>query len=118
MEIPLQAQIECQDGIFGQAVYMLINPIVDQVTHLVVRATSSNTEYLIPVVLMSGAVANTIQLRCSKTELEQMELFAEMEFIEDRLFAKNIREGAGMYGMVMECADLDQVNSCPFLLLK
>jgi len=118
MEIPLQAQIECQDGIFGQAVYMLINPIVDQVTHLVVRATSSNTEYLIPIGLMSGSAANTIRLHCNKTELEKMDLFTQMEFIEDRLFAKNIRDGAGMYGMVMECAELDQAASCPFLLLK
>ena len=105
MEIPLQAQIECQDGIFGQAVYMLINPIVDQVIHLIVRATSSDTEYLIPIGLISGAAANTIRLRCNKAELEKMDLCAQMEFIEDKLFAKNIREGAGRNGMVIECAD-------------
>ena len=118
MEIPLQAQIECQDGIFGQAVSILINPIIDQVTHLVVRATLSSTEYLVPVGLMSGAVANTIRLRCSKTELELMDPFAQKDFIEDKLFNNNIRDGAGMYGMVMECAELDQAASCPFLLLK
>ncbi len=37
MEIPLQAQVECRDGVFGRSEYVLINPIVEKVTHLVVR---------------------------------------------------------------------------------
>ena len=37
MEIPLQAQVECTDGLCGRSVYVLINPVTDQVTHLVVK---------------------------------------------------------------------------------
>jgi len=50
MEIPLNAQVECTDGIDGRSEYVLIDPISDQVTHLVVREDSSpNTEYIVPV---------------------------------------------------------------------
>ena len=50
MEIPLQAQVECTDGVCGRSVYVLINPLVEQVTHLVVKDDSfPNTEYIVPV---------------------------------------------------------------------
>ena len=67
MEIPLQAKVECTDGVCGRSVYVLINPVVEQVTHLVVRETSSpHTEYIVPVDVVSATTADTIQLRCSK----------------------------------------------------
>ena len=37
MEIPLNAQVECTDGICGRSVYVLINPVIDNVTHVVVK---------------------------------------------------------------------------------
>lgn len=37
MEIPLNARVECTDGICGRSVYVLINPVIDKVTHLVMR---------------------------------------------------------------------------------
>ena len=74
MEIPLQAQVECTDGVCGRSVYVLINPVVDKVTHLVVREDSSpNTQYIVPVEAVSATIVDTIQLRCSKAELEKMD---------------------------------------------
>jgi hypothetical protein len=29
MEIPLNAQVECTDGICGRSMYVLINPVID-----------------------------------------------------------------------------------------
>jgi hypothetical protein len=40
MEIPLNAQVECTDGICGRSAYVLIDPVFDQVTYLVVREGS------------------------------------------------------------------------------
>ncbi len=37
MEIPLNAQVECTDGVCGHSACVLINPVTDQVTHLVVQ---------------------------------------------------------------------------------
>ena len=97
MEIPLQAQVECTDGVCGRSAYVLINPVIDQVTHLVVREDSSpNTEYIVPVDVVSETIADTIQLRCSKAELEKMDPFIQTSFVEEKVpdYA-----GSGGYGM-------------------
>jgi hypothetical protein len=100
MEIPLQAQVECTDGVCGRSVYVLINPVLDQVTHLVVRGDSSpNTEYIVPVDVVSETIADTIQLRCSKAELKKMDPFVQTEFIEEKVPYRNFGYGGGMYGM-------------------
>ena len=47
IEIPLNAQVECTDGVCGRSVDVLINPVIDRVTHLVVKEDASpNTKYI------------------------------------------------------------------------
>jgi hypothetical protein len=100
MEIPLQAQVECTDGVCGRSVYVLINPVLDQVTHLVVREDPSpNTEYIVPVDVVSETIADTIQLRCSKAELEKMDPFVKTTFIREKVPERNFGYGGGMIGM-------------------
>jgi sporulation protein YlmC with PRC-barrel domain len=99
MEIPLQAQVECTDGVCGRSVYVLINPVTDQVTHLVVRENSRpNTEYIVPVDVVSETIADTIQLRCSKAELEKMEPFVTTTFVEEKMPDLDYVYAGGMYG--------------------
>jgi hypothetical protein len=99
MEIPLNAQVECTDGLCGRSVYVLINPIFDKVTHLVVREDSTSTEYVVPIDVISETVADTIRLRCSKAKLEKMEPFVKTIFIEKKVPAENFGYGRGMGGM-------------------
>ena len=99
MEIPLNVQVECTDGVCGRSEYVLIYPLNDQVTHLVVKEDSSpNTEYIVPVDFVTKTTIDAIQLRCSKTELEKMEPFIKTKFIEEKVPNMNIGPG-GMYGM-------------------
>ena len=99
MEIPLNAQVECTDGVCGRSVYVLINPAIDQVTHLVVKEdTSFNTEYIVPVELIADTIAETIQLRCSKAELEKMDPFNKTRYIGEWEVVENFAY-RGMYGM-------------------
>ena len=97
MEIPLNAQVECTDGVCGRSVYVLINPVIDQVTHLVVREDLSNTEYIVPVDAVSETIVDTIQLRCSKAELEKMDPFIKTEFVEEKVPESHISYGGEMY---------------------
>jgi sporulation protein YlmC with PRC-barrel domain len=100
MEIPLQAQVECTDGICGHSVFVLVNPVLDQVTHLVVRMDSTpNTEYIVPVDLVTETIADTIQLRCSKAEMEKMDPFVQKEFIDEKVIDKDYKYSGGMYGV-------------------
>jgi uncharacterized protein YrrD len=100
MEIPLQAQVECTGGVCGRSSYVLINPVLDQVTHLVVREDSwPHTEYIVPVDVVSETVADTIQLRCSKAELEKMAPFVQTEFVEEKVPPAYPYYGGYGYGM-------------------
>ena len=100
MEIPLNAQVECTDGVFGRSVYVLVDPLVDKVISLVVKENSSpNTEYIVPVDVISATIADTIQLRCSKAELEKMDPFVQTEYITEKLPDKDFVYAGGAYGM-------------------
>ncbi len=100
MEIPLQAQVECKDGVYGRSVFVLINPVLDKVSHLVVRGDSfPNTEYIVPVDMVSETIVDTIRLRCTKAELEKMDPFMKTTFIEEKASATNFGYKGGMYGM-------------------
>ena len=97
MEIPLNVQVECTDGVCGRSEYVLIYPLNNQVTHLVVKEDSSpNTEYIVPVDLVTKTIAETIQLRCSKAELENMHPFIRTTFIEERMPTMNPGYAGGM----------------------
>jgi len=85
MEIPLQAQVECTDGVCGLSVYVLIDPVSDQVVHVVVKETITNMEYIVPVDVISATIADTIRLSCSKAELEKMPLFTQTEFVQEKV---------------------------------
>lgn len=100
MQIPLNAQVECTDGVYGRSAFVLIDPVVDQVTHLVVKEDSSpNTEYIVPVDFVTDTIADTIRLRCSKAELEKMDPFIKTKLIEERVPVRDFGYAGGMYGM-------------------
>jgi sporulation protein YlmC with PRC-barrel domain len=100
MEIPLQAQVECTDGICGRSVYVLLNPLINQATHLVVKEDlSPNTEYIVPVDVITTTIADTIRLRCSKAELEKMDPFVKTEFVEEKVPVGGIGLAGGMNGI-------------------
>jgi sporulation protein YlmC with PRC-barrel domain len=99
MEIPLNAQVECTDGVYGRSVYVLINPVDEKVTHLVVREDlSPNTEYIVPVDVVSATIVDTIQLRCSKAELEKMDPFIKTTVIEKKVPVTDLGYHGAMYG--------------------
>ena len=100
MQIPLNAQVECTDGIYGRSEYVLIDPVIDHVTNLVVKENASpNTAYIVPVDFVTETIADTIRLRCSKAELEKMDPFIETNFIKERVPERFSRYGYGGSGM-------------------
>ena len=108
MEIPLNAQVECTDGVCGRSEYVLIYPLNDQVTHLVVKEDSPpNTEYIVPVDLVTKTITEAIQLRCSKAELKKMHRFIKTTYIEEKMPAMS----PGVVGGVMTTYYLPYVTS-------
>lgn len=99
MEIPINAQVECRDGVCGHVVYVLINPVLNEVTHLVVREDSSSKEYIVPVDVVTETIAGTILIRYSKAELEKMDPFVTTTVIEEKLPGGYYDYSSGAYGM-------------------
>jgi sporulation protein YlmC with PRC-barrel domain len=97
MEIPLQANVECTDGLCGRSLYVLINPVTDEVTHVVVREDSTGGEYLVPVETIIDTIAGTIRLRCNKEKLRIMEPFIKTTFIEEKVSERDLEYMGGVY---------------------
>jgi sporulation protein YlmC with PRC-barrel domain len=103
MEIPLNAQVEYSDGVCwhaaGHSEYVLIDPVLDQITHLVVKEDSSpNKEYIVPVESVAETKGDTIRLLCNKAELEKMDPFVETEFVGEKVPTNNLVFRGGTYG--------------------
>jgi sporulation protein YlmC with PRC-barrel domain len=82
MDIPVNADVECTDGLCGRSTYVILNPITDQLTHLVVRNKQSpHAKRLVPVGQVEEANPDLIRLSCTRHELGEMEPFVETEFV-------------------------------------
>ena len=53
MDIPLNAEAHCADGVCGRSTYVIVNPVNEQVTHVVVREEwFPHNEHLVPLDLV------------------------------------------------------------------
>jgi sporulation protein YlmC with PRC-barrel domain len=86
MDIPVNADVYCNDQRCGVSTYLIINPTTKKVTHLVVKEKAfPHIERLVPIDLILETSPHKIQLRCSRNQLEKMESFIETEFIRTEI---------------------------------
>ena len=82
MDFPINVTVECIDGPGGRSTAIILNPITDQVTHLVVREPGLlGIERLIPVELVEESTPQRIRLRCTTDELATLQTFISTEFL-------------------------------------
>lgn len=82
MDIPLNVIVQCMDGEAGHSVCVIVDPIKDQITHLVVKEKGLvGMERLVPAHFILETSPNRIRLNCSLQALEKTEIFTESEFI-------------------------------------
>jgi hypothetical protein len=80
--IPIKAMVQCSDGPGGRSTYVVVNPITEQVTHIVVREKQApHLERLVPAMFVKATTSDRIQLTCSRSQLEQMRPFVETEYV-------------------------------------
>jgi hypothetical protein len=86
MDIPLNVKVECTDGVCGRSIFVLIDPAIERLTHLIVGDELSNlTGYMVPIDFVSVTIAGTIQLRCTKADLKKMDPFIPTRFIQQEV---------------------------------
>jgi sporulation protein YlmC with PRC-barrel domain len=82
MDIPIDAEVQCTDGVGGRSTYVVLNPVTRQVTHVVVKEnTFPHLERLVPVGMVAETSPDQVHLTCSQQELHRLESFIETEFL-------------------------------------
>lgn len=101
MKIPVHAEVSCTDGMCGLSSYVLVNPVTEKVTHLVIKGSRSPyMETLVSVGVVDQASDELIQLRCTREELAHMDPFVQSEYIETKrldMFRSAYANGAYLY---------------------
>jgi len=76
------AQANCTDGVCGELVRVVVDPVARTVTHLVIQPTDRlELARLVPLDLVDDATAGQIRLRCTLEEFERLDLAEESQFI-------------------------------------
>lgn len=81
-DVPVDADVLCTDGICGRSTYVVLNPVTNEVTHIVVEHEAFPfSDRLVPVSMIEHTYSKQVVLRCSSTQLAEMEPFTETEFV-------------------------------------
>ena len=82
MEISIKAKVLCQDEHCGHITCVVINPITDDITHIVVEDDNEPyEERIVPVKFINSANSDSVHLSCSKDEYQKMEEFIDHRYI-------------------------------------
>jgi sporulation protein YlmC with PRC-barrel domain len=83
MDIPLNAEVQCADGRCGHSTHVIVDPLLKQVTHVVVKPDGlfADTDHLVPVDNIVQTTPDLILLRCTKQQMSDMPVFTEYQFI-------------------------------------
>ena len=76
IDLPMNAEVHCLDGLAGRSTYVIGNPINKKITHLVVKSFRPPFhEVLVPLDQVEETTDDRIKLKCSRDELNKMEAF-------------------------------------------
>ena len=83
MDIPINAKVYCQDKLYGHTQAVVLNPVQDIVTHVVVKEHKSpHTERLVPIDLIDASATDNMHLKLSESMLQSLPPFFDVEYIQ------------------------------------
>jgi sporulation protein YlmC with PRC-barrel domain len=81
--LTIGAEVSCTDGPCGTLARLVVDPVAEEVTHLIVESRREHEPArLVPLELVDSA-AGEIRLRCSSAEFDRLDRAAEGQFIAD-----------------------------------
>ncbi|PSN18414.1 hypothetical protein C7271_12650 [filamentous cyanobacterium CCP5] len=88
MDIPIGARVDCTDGPCGQSSHVLINPISQTITHVVVYDSHwlSSTSRMVPFEQILETTPDTIRLGCSRDDVHKMDDFIQLHSLENAFY--------------------------------
>ncbi len=101
MEIPINAEVKCTDGVCGRSTYIVVNPANQQITHIVVKlAHWPHAERLVPIELVRKGGANTLELDCTCAHVITLQHFIDTHYVRET-FPNPVSPGALPMSMVV-----------------
>jgi uncharacterized protein YrrD len=83
MNVPINAKVYCQDKLCGHTQAVILNPVKDVVTHVVVKENKSpHTERLVPIDLIDASLTDNIHLNLNDSMLQSLSPFFDMKYIQ------------------------------------
>jgi sporulation protein YlmC with PRC-barrel domain len=83
MDIPMNAKVYCQNKVCGHTQAVILNPVSDVVTHVVVQESKTpRTQRLVPIDMIDASLADKILLKCDDIALQELPAFFEMEYVQ------------------------------------
>jgi len=81
MEIPINAEVSCTDGVCGETTCVIVDPIGEQITQVVVQESHGEyTEHLVPIAQVADSTPRQVRLQCTQAELAALPNFVERQF--------------------------------------
>ena len=97
INIPLDVDVECTDGLAGISSSVIVNRKTLQATHFVAKEKERpQTERLVPIEYVQESAADRIRLSCTINELQEMQEFVTINYRQVEI----IRYSASNYGAV------------------
>jgi uncharacterized membrane protein len=88
IDVPIKAAVECTDGPCGQSTTLIVNPVTETVTHVVVKEkVPPHTQRMVPLEQVIETTSESIKLGCTEAEFKQMESFTETQFVKTYYYA-------------------------------
>jgi hypothetical protein len=85
MDISINADVYCTDGLCGKAVCVIVNPVHRVLTHVVVKEKGFvGLERLVPMAWVRKSMPKGIYLSCTRRELANAEDFIDVQYMEGR----------------------------------
>ncbi|HMN26904.1 MAG TPA: PRC-barrel domain-containing protein [Caldilineaceae bacterium] len=82
MYIPVNGDVYCTDGRCGRSTTVILNPLTDKVTHVVVAERGLlGIEHIVPLDQVVETTPASIHLRISAADLAKLDPFVEAHFI-------------------------------------
>ena len=82
MDIPVDAEVQCTDGPAGRSICVLLDPVGERITHVVVEEKDfPNTERMVPVEWVTESTPDQLMLKCTREEFSALTPFVRTEFV-------------------------------------
>jgi sporulation protein YlmC with PRC-barrel domain len=86
VDLPIDAEVRCNGEVCGHISNLILNPVTDKVTHVVVKSTKApHQEFVMPVRDIVKSSVNCIHFSFPSEELENKQHFIETDYLQVEL---------------------------------